>query len=59
MALTKEQQEFKNEMEAFKLESNQSVKETKQLCKKGANLIKRFEKIDKIITDMAREKGLL
>lgn len=59
MALTPEQQKFKEEVDHFRREALEAVKEARQLAVKMEQQAKRFNKIEKTIRDMAREYGLI
>ena len=56
MALTIEQQGFVEEVGVFKSELNLVLKESKELQARMKSIIKRFNRVDKIIQDMANER---
>ncbi|KKN72919.1 hypothetical protein LCGC14_0406230 [marine sediment metagenome] len=58
MPLTPEQQEFVKEVDEFKIQSHNVLKEARELDAKAISIIKRFNKLEKIIKDMAKEHGL-
>lgn len=58
MALTPEQQKAVKEVANLKTQVFNSLKEARELEARGMRIIKRFQKIEKVITDMAKEHGI-
>ena len=58
MALTKEERAFVDEADSLLRASQEAILEARQLSLKLASLIKRFEKAEKVIRDMAKEHNI-
>jgi len=58
MALTPKEQKVVEEVADFKTQLFNALKEARELEARGMRIIKRFQKIDKVITDMAREHNI-
>jgi len=59
MALTQEQQDFVAEVHNFTQEVQLALRETRELNMKLSNQIKHFNKLERQLRDMARDKGLI
>ena len=58
MSLTNEQQALVIKVDLFKDEARKALKEMRDLEAKTLSQIKRFEKVEKTIRDMAREHNI-
>ena len=59
MALTKEQDKFKSEVEAFLIEARKAMREATEIRDRAKKLIKQCDKTEREIREMARERGII